>query len=395
MADPLGLMKLEETSPSQPMRAPRGFRWLLLALGTLSAGVGLLGIWLPEASFLYAFVWAGVGFLFLAAFTPRLAPNPLLILSSSCLAFFAGCVLFACLRLDLFLTLRNLVLTISSPAVGIWRFDPRYGYSHVPNSSGVQKTAVYEVTYHIDGQGCRVTPDPADPKGEILCLGCSFTFGTGVEDDQTYPAQLATRYWPQYKVRNAGVAGWGTAHAYLVLQDALRKPEKPVLVTYGWIEAHLTRNWIRRGWILDLQRRPISLGTASGPLEWRKHPHFEIKGGRLAFKGVVGPEDAPIDDPSDLARETAITQRLVTEMAALCHAQGIPFVFVCLPTDEGDASLPSYLVDVVQESGTWLVDASGAGRGFNNFDFHPNAATHAAIADVIAGDERIVEWLRR
>jgi len=384
---------MDESTPPPIQEAPPSFRWILLVLGAISTALGFPGFWWSECSYLFPFVWFGVGFLFLSLLETRIPSNLFLLLTASCLGLWIGSLLSAPFHIDPYLYLRNQVLALSAPKVGIWRFDPLYGYSHVPNSSGVQETPEYHVTYHIDGEGCRVTPDPLDPQGVVLCLGCSFTFGTGVEDEEAYPGQLAIRYWPQYKVKNAAVAGWGTAHAFLMVQEALSRKTVPVLVMYGWMFDHLHRNWIRKGWIQNLQSRMISIGSSSSPLNWRKHPHFEIVGGRLLYEGVIGPGEAPEETAETIVKEVALTQQMVAEMASLCASRNVPFVFITLPTEEGEPPVPDYLVEVLLAKGVWHVDATQAGRGFFANDYHPDATTHAAIADVIAGDERIEEWL--
>ena len=384
---------MDESSPPPIQEAPPSFRWMLLVLGVISITLGFPGYRWSEWSYLIPFVWFGVGFLFLSLMESRIPTNLFLLLSASCLGLWIGSLLSAPFHFDPYLYLRNQVLALSAPKVGIWRFDPRYGYSHLPESTGVQETSEYRVTYHIDDEGCRVTPDPGDPLGVVLCLGCSFTFGTGVEDEEAYPGQLAIRYWSKYKVKNAAVAGWGTAHAFLKLQEEMTQKAVPVLVMYGWMFDHLHRNWIRKGWIHDLQNRRISLGLSSNPLHWRKHPHFEIVGGRLLYEGVIGPGEAPEETAETVAKEVALTQQMVVEMTALCAARNVPFVFITLPTEGGEPSVPDFLVDVLRDHRVWHVDATQTGRGFFAHDFHPAAATHAAIADVIAADERIQKRL--
>ena len=43
--------------------------------------------------------------------------------------------------------------------------------------------------------GHRTMPSPASPRGTVVFLGDSFTFGFAVEEDQTYPYVLATEHW--------------------------------------------------------------------------------------------------------------------------------------------------------------------------------------------------------
>jgi hypothetical protein len=57
-------------------------------------------------------------------------------------------------------------------------------------------------------------------KPEIWIMGCSFTHGWSLNDQDTYPWLLQARL-PQYVVVNYGVEGYGTLHALLQLREAL------------------------------------------------------------------------------------------------------------------------------------------------------------------------------
>ena len=75
------------------------------------------------------------------------------------------------------------------------RDDSVLGYSAVPGARvrAIRKrfgATLYDVTYTISDQGARVTR--GNPAGETwLFMGCSFTFGEGVSDDETLPAQFS------------------------------------------------------------------------------------------------------------------------------------------------------------------------------------------------------------
>ncbi len=60
------------------------------------------------------------------------------------------------------------------------------------------------MTYRTDADGWRVTPKPSKPAApEIVILGCSFTWGIGVEDTETYPWILGTEAWPDHRIRTS------------------------------------------------------------------------------------------------------------------------------------------------------------------------------------------------
>lgn len=71
-------------------------------------------------------------------------------------------------------------------------------------------------------------PDPEGQGLRILCVGDSVTFGWGVEDEESWPAQLAERLSGRsYQVLNAGVPGQPLApmRNYLVRMAPALKPD--------------------------------------------------------------------------------------------------------------------------------------------------------------------------
>lgn len=72
----------------------------------------------------------------------------------------------------------------------------------------------------------------------ILALGCSTTFGWGVEDDETYPARLETHLraagHPKVEVQNGGQPGYSSFQG-LWLWDRVLARYQPDLVLFGYI----------------------------------------------------------------------------------------------------------------------------------------------------------------
>ncbi len=102
--------------------------------------------------------------------------------------------------------------------------------------------------YRIDAYGHRVTPGAPEPGAPALIfLGASFTFGHGVEDDETYPALLQQR-WPDLRIVNGATNGWGTTQALLSLDEHFEREPRIAGVVYAFITNHLVRNHRRKQW---------------------------------------------------------------------------------------------------------------------------------------------------
>ncbi len=212
---------------------------------------------------------------------------------------------------------------LGSEPVGIFREDDIYGWTHIPSSVGRQRVVPdYDAVYHIDSLGYRHVPNaPPLDTPQILFLGGSFTFGQGVEDSEPFPAVLQ-RAWPNIRVVNAGVNGWGTAQAFLKLNNEFARNNQIVMVVYGFITHHMKRNYLRKQWLDQL----TSLSN-------RRNPFFELSNNnRLIFQGLADPERDGLPNSLELSeREALMTEKFIMLMAKRCAERRIPFVVVILP----------------------------------------------------------------
>ena len=136
--------------------------------------------------------------------------------------------------------------------------DPILGWKPEADSvsSKIEKLdgkIVASATYSIDRYSRRITPGQKYGRRArpLLFFGCSFTFGQGVNDDQTLPyyvAQLA----PDYRVYNYGFEGYGTQNMLARLKETdigseIGEKGKPVAV-YVFIEDHVRRAIGQMSW---------------------------------------------------------------------------------------------------------------------------------------------------
>jgi hypothetical protein len=102
------------------------------------------------------------------------------------------------------------------------------GYAPLPEASAAVAEyygdeVVYEVSYQFDARGLRVTP-PAAPDEDAACIaffGGSFTFGEGLEDDETLPSAVAAATDGEYHVCNFGLSGYGAHQMLAALENGL------------------------------------------------------------------------------------------------------------------------------------------------------------------------------
>ena len=175
--------------------------------------------------------------------------------------------------LYIILTIAVLFLPLGTKesGVSIWmQHHPRYGMNGYPSTCGRNWSRPdFDVMYCFDRQGSRRTTDDRHGGSPILLLGCSFTFGTGVENDQTFASRLAQETWPNQRVVNAAFPSWGTTFAFGAdrLSRARQAQGGPLLL----IEDHSKRNGLRASWHENLVGRfviPISNSEMVNRSSW-------------------------------------------------------------------------------------------------------------------------------
>ena len=162
----------------------------------------------------------------------RLAGNLLLLLVASFLSLAAG----------------ELVVRWAAPAPWLYPLDapedalmtahPQLGYALLPSTAERWTRAHWSVHVEINADGLRDAPLSAARTASLraLAVGDSFTFGIGVEQEQTWPEvlerALAQRTGASSAVVNAGVPAYSARQMRLRALDLL-EPVDPALVVAG------------------------------------------------------------------------------------------------------------------------------------------------------------------
>ena len=283
----------------------------------------------------------------------------------------------------------------------IYYDDPQFGYRHMANTRGteVKKTGakeIYRATYTSDEFGRRITPFAEGPAPEhaVMCIGCSFTFGLGVNDDQTMPWQFALNR-PDLRVYNYGVAGYGPQHMLELFKTPVEKeiPQKKVAVVYTLIQEHLSR----------AVGTPGLVRWFAGPFPWYE---MDESSGHPVRKGVF--KDRKGQQPSNSGlkiidavndyRGESLTMDDAKLMAALIDETRMEFEkkfesdgFYVLVYPNKQTNLTMEVVKILKEHGAKILDYRDILKGskeswFITGDGHPSPALHARIAEQLAKD---------
>jgi len=155
-------------------------------------------------------------------------------------------------------------------SAGLMIPDTGLGWVLQPGFEGQHLHQDFSVTYRVTETGFRKTrPQPLDPsRPVVLILGDSYTFGLGVEDDQTF-SSLLSRDYPRKAWVNAGVIGYSNDQQLLFLKRlmALHHYDEVVLCVY------LGNDIADNG-------RPFPLQAA------RPKPFYRLREGTLTLENV-------------------------------------------------------------------------------------------------------------
>ncbi len=117
---------------------------------------------------------------------------------------------------------------------------------------------IYDVLYSVDEYGRRITPvkNREQRNKFILFFGGSFTYGEGVEDNQTLPFGVG-RNAPQYMPYNYGFHGLGPFDVLAKIENIdfyKEVKEKFGILIYTYIDGHIHRtigSMVVMGWMYD------------------------------------------------------------------------------------------------------------------------------------------------
>lgn len=148
--------------------------------------------------------------------------------------------------------------------------DPLVGWKLPPSIVLSEETEDYSVTYRSNSLGFRSTREFEVKPGEdrIAFLGDSYTFGSGVADDETFAARIEAEL-ESTVAYNFGIGAFGVDQMMLTLEH-YALPLKPSVVVACFI-----RN--------DLER---SMTSYRKDIVWRSKPAFTLEGDELVPQGL-------------------------------------------------------------------------------------------------------------
>ncbi len=278
-----------------------------------------------------------------------------------------------------------------------------------------------EVLETADDLGRRPTPFVINPRNNVLALGCSYTYGIGVKDHDTYLWRIGENF-PGTRIDNYADPGYGTVQCRARLEQLLKNSaaagyanslssENELFVHYdkifyGLIGDHLKRNGNVR-WNEDAESNyvffPWAEYSGDGVLYhgaenvwWPGENLFRtvVFFRNLYLKSIVLKHDADIDwlNLNKNAYEPRVRRQIddrlklfngvLSEMLELAQNYGAEFYVLHL-----DGNLDNLIDPVLKERGLKTLDISFPFIGKEEYyalphcGGHPNALVHKAWAE--------------
>ena len=309
----------------------------------------------------------------------------------------------------------------------IHRPDPELGVRSIPGSHGVWTYPGnrYEIQYDAAGFRTGGQTLGAEAKRKILFLGCSFTWGDGVEGDETF-AMIAGRLVGA-RTFNAGFPGYGYSQMVVLARRLIPElqPDQVVVQVSPWLvdrsrdlllpslygavpgpyfsdrrpgalSVEAQKFLAAEEFIQDLrqyQEVPMSLGLRGRfavrlGMGWVLHDAW----GTLRTKVAIwaDPRAAPTR-----ATDDQVTERVLAEIRTVAAEHGAPMVILKLSFAAGDRGLSGVSAGpgaVLVDGDAALRTALGSGAEFNRafmhwdgnpavlVDSHPNRRAHEVLA---------------
>jgi len=297
-----------------------------------------------------------------------------------------------------------------------FRHDDEIGFVAVKNGRTVRRHLASGLSYHLftDDRGARVNAptERTPPRVDLVTVGCSFAWGHGVENEDTFTEHLRRRLG--VSVANFALAGYGTVHSFLLLRRQLDL--RPRAVVYSFIDDHLQRNLSPCAPSYAPFCAPAAHVGFDGDGRPRIDPPdprlFSVELNRRFYEEITMTDGFSVRDvfwrarvdllrlrqtraiafPNDGRSQSASLRWLVGRLAEETRRAGAGLLIVRVPgLQRGTAAPPpAALTDATAAHHVTLVDLTPAverywasdpsGSLFLAGDGHPNRTAHALIA---------------
>lgn len=247
-------------------------------------------------------------------------------------------------------------------------------------------------TMHLES-GYRETAFSIKKSPSVVFLGCSFTYGYGVNNEETF-ASVLQQELPEENVLNAGVIGYGTVQSLIQLREFLEE-QKPKLIVLNLSSLHFMRNTLsyryrsnlKIGYKRSSEKVESLMKTARFPyisdctLEIKYQPwetmykNWPLRNWLSSVNGI----QLIYDRKTYHNNEVEVTACIIKEMYNLCKENKVKFLVSCIDNSQQTNELKSRLPSSLH----WKnIDFDFTSTQLTHLptDSHPNKEGHLFIA---------------
>jgi hypothetical protein len=310
-------------------------------------------------------------------------------------------------------------------------FDREAGFVRPPHATTRRVQADIDYTIHTDRLGARVDApgDETPAHVDILTVGCSFSEGHGMANEDTYTSVLGRAFG--VPVANFAVGSYGGVQSALALER--HRDLRPRVVVYGLIEDHLRRNLepCAPSFFPNCLRVPTVIGLDAGQPGFSAVPPADEAGVQLTADLLALPDNpspwnrsllglrtawheyhdwrehsvltaqSQINDANALAGELYVIRRMAGQARELGatlvilhmgRLDGLP----ATDTTGGWRPLPAGFVESLPPDVVWVDSVARVARHYSTpraeplyltrADAHPNARAHKLFADLLQAE---------
>lgn len=224
--------------------------------------------------------------------------------------------------------------------------------------------------------------------------GCSFTYGTGVDDSLTFPFLVQDRF-NETNITNYGIPGFGAIQALLKLKEKNENDIMPDVVIFCYADFQNERDELNASF-----QKKISIGYNASKLALKEDltrnwnfPFGKIQNGKIEIKSKPFNEFNKVDllstysafwNQVELLIEPAVSQEVsfaaIQEIDKICKTNETRFIVACL-TDGN--SIKEFCKVKNIELLDMYVPVHRSDYNLMPYDRHPNAKAHKEYADLI------------
>ncbi len=288
---------------------------------------------------------------------------------------------------------------ISSPSRHITP-DSQLGVRLNPGTYQValNKKLKYKAT-HLEN-GYRTCGDSNVDGPLVAFYGCSFTYGTGVNDHEVYPHLLQEKF-DSLKIENRAVPGYGQAQMLVNLENEFKKNGKPKLIVLNYLSFHNERNSMNPAYQQKLRTGyEITKKEDKGIAEMNcSYPYGEIVDGELkmrtisiqkinstlpliTYSAITNSLQNVLDQKNiSESEDEKVTLAMISVINTICKNHNVQLVISCMSNDEMTTKMVSYCKEQSIPTIDIFVDLTQ--EGFTNapYDQHPSAIAHEKFAE--------------